>query len=129
MYNPSKFLFFGEKSGIIQTAWQIHTSEVDTMFDISTSSSIDPNKSTRLDPKKKLTGEQKLSTSAPAPATEDKQGQRTSSRIKSQFQVRDTATEHVSSSAADESQPKCPRLQIPLLPPQKMLVGNVLKIR
>ena len=51
-----------------------------------------------------------MSTSAPAPAAEDKQGQRTSSRIKSRFQVRETATEHVSSSAADESQPKHPIL-------------------
>ena len=44
MYNPSKFVFF-KQLGIIQTAWQIHTSEVDTMFNISMSSTTDPNKS------------------------------------------------------------------------------------
>ena len=68
------------------------------MFDISiASSTLDPNKSSLLDPKKELTHEQKSSINVPATATEDKEGERTSrSRIKSHFQVRETSTEHVS---------------------------------
>ena len=83
------------------------------MFDTSsTSSSNDPNKPSQLDPKEKLRHEQKLSSTVPTTATEeDKWGQRTSSRtrIKSHFKVSETATEHVSSSAADESRAKCAR--------------------